>query len=219
MKGVISAHKSLVLQFIPPTISSYIVLKNPPSLTPQSFQICPLHKWILSLPVETYMYVCMCVCIYNNNNNIEHTQSISSSAQYVTPAKYFSHPYLLSFATPPIKLKLGWQIITNSKPPEPIIMMDQSETLISCEIVFIALFSARTEPKTISLSQTGVFLTFLHPIVLCRVDLIQSTAGDALIQFWASTLALSLSHVFICLLCCCCIVCSISLIDPGPLPF
>ncbi len=164
------------------------------------------------------MYVCMyvCVCIYMYNNNIEHTQSISSGAQYVTLAKYFSHPRLVIYflATPPIKLKLGWQMITNSNPPKPIIMMGQSETLISSEIVFITLFSARTHTywafyqplrivplyraKTIFLSQTGIFLTFLHPIVLCRMDRIQSTAGDALIQFWASTIALSLSCV-ICL--------------------
>jgi hypothetical protein len=52
----------------------------------------------------------------------------------------FSHPsfsYLYSFATPhPEKLlKLGtairWEIITNSKPPGPIIMIDESETLSS----------------------------------------------------------------------------------------
>jgi hypothetical protein len=39
-------------------------------------------------------------------------KSISSGAQYVTLPKYFSHPSLVmySFATPPIKLKLGQQI-------------------------------------------------------------------------------------------------------------
>jgi hypothetical protein len=40
------------------------------------------------------------------------SQSISSGAQYVTLWKYFSHPSLVrySFATPPIKLKVGQQI-------------------------------------------------------------------------------------------------------------
>jgi len=41
---------------------------------------------------------------------------------------------MYSFATPPIKLKLGQQIggeTTNNKPPGPIIMMGQSETLSS----------------------------------------------------------------------------------------
>jgi hypothetical protein len=61
-------------------------------------------------------------------------ESISSGAQYVTLRKYFSHPSLIlhSFATPPIKLKLGQQNrwgTTNSKPSGPNVMMDQSETL------------------------------------------------------------------------------------------
>jgi len=52
----------------------------------------------------------------------------------VTLQKYFSHPSLVmySFTTPPIKLKLGQQSrwgTTNGKPPGPIIMMGQSETL------------------------------------------------------------------------------------------
>jgi hypothetical protein len=46
----------------------------------------------------------------------------------VTLQKYFSHPSLViySFATPPIKLKLGQQIgggLLIAKPPGPIIMM------------------------------------------------------------------------------------------------
>jgi hypothetical protein len=60
----------------------------------------------------------------------------------MTPAKIFSHiqeNIFDSFATPthPEKLlKLGtaanrWEIITNSKPPGPIIMIDQSEILSS----------------------------------------------------------------------------------------
>jgi hypothetical protein len=60
---------------------------------------------------------------------------------------------------------------TNSKPPGPIIMMGQSETLISSQITFITLFSAGAErccayyqqpvelcgAKTIFMSQTGIF--------------------------------------------------------------
>jgi hypothetical protein len=64
------------------------------------------------------------------------TKSISSGAQYVPMRKYFRHPSLVmySFATPPIKLKLGQQIgggTTNNKPPGAIIVMGQSETLSS----------------------------------------------------------------------------------------
>jgi hypothetical protein len=67
--------------------------------------------------------------------------SISSGAQYVTlqKNKYFTSN--LSY----IKLKLGQQIgggTSNSKPLGPIIMMSQSETLSSSEILFITLFSA-----------------------------------------------------------------------------
>jgi hypothetical protein len=60
-----------------------------------------------------------------------------SGAHYATQPKYFSHPSLLmySFATPPIKLKLGQQIggrlLIANKPHGPIIMMSQSETLSS----------------------------------------------------------------------------------------
>jgi hypothetical protein len=65
----------------------------------------------------------------------------------VTLQKYFSHPSLVikCFATQPIKVKLGQQIgggTTNSNPLGPIIMMGQSETVISSQIVFITLFSA-----------------------------------------------------------------------------
>ncbi len=46
--------------------------------------------------------------------------------------------------TPPIKLKPGQQIgggTTHSKPPRPIIMMGQSETRSSSQIIFMTLFS------------------------------------------------------------------------------
>jgi len=82
---------------------------------------------------------------------------------------YFSHPSLVIyfFATPPLKLKLGQQITTNSNPLGPIIMMGQSEIPISSEIVFIILFSvgargccAFYQPPancSIMLSQNGIF--------------------------------------------------------------
>jgi hypothetical protein len=112
---------------------------------------------------------------------------ISSGAQYVTLQKCFSHPSLViySFATPPITLKLGQQIggggTTNSKPPGPIIMMGQSETLTSSQILFITLFSVAASklPATaicaIMLTQNYFpepnrhILTFLHPILQCRI--------------------------------------------------
>jgi len=48
--------------------------------------------------------------------------------------------------TPPIKLKLAVQIggeTTDSKPPGPIIMISQSRTGSSSQIIFITLFSGR----------------------------------------------------------------------------
>jgi hypothetical protein len=50
--------------------------------------------------------------IFFNTDFYHDTKSLSSSAQYVTSQKYFSHPsssYLLG-KTRPIKLKLGLQI-------------------------------------------------------------------------------------------------------------
>ncbi len=96
--------------------------------------------------------------------------------------KYFSHPRLgfFFFAAPPIKLKLGHHIggglLPNSKPSGPIIMMGQSETLSSSQIIFITLFSAGkhwavpvtshckvctfAEPKPFSWSKPAFFLLF-----------------------------------------------------------
>jgi hypothetical protein len=61
--------------------------------------------------------------------------------------EYLSHPRLVIYflAIPPIKLKLVQQIgggTTNSKPPGPIIMMAQSQTSSTSQIIFITLFSA-----------------------------------------------------------------------------
>jgi len=64
----------------------------------------------------------------------------------MTLQKHFSHPSLVmySFATPPIKLKLGQQIgggTTNSKPPGRIIMMGQSKnTEQQLDHVYYTLF-------------------------------------------------------------------------------
>jgi hypothetical protein len=71
---------------------------------------------------------------------------ISNGAQYVTLHKYFPHPSwgLILFCNPTQKTetrtanRLG---TTNSKPPGPIIMMDQSETPTTSQIIFIRLFS------------------------------------------------------------------------------
>jgi hypothetical protein len=65
---------------------------------------------------------------------------------------YFSHPSLVIyfFATPAIKLKLGQQIggtlLIANKPPGPIIMMSQSETQKSSQIIFIMIFSGGAQP-------------------------------------------------------------------------
>ncbi len=87
------------------------------------------------------------------------------------------------------------KIISNSKPPGPIIKIGQSKIGNSSQIIFIAFFSSsrctgllrfiyqpeqtegpkqteqRCRRKAISLSQTAIAicLTFLHPILMCRV--------------------------------------------------
>jgi len=98
-------------------------------------------------------------------------ESISSSAQYVTQQKYFSHPSLV--------------IYFFLQPTGPIIMIGQSEILSSSQIQFITLFSASptvvlcllpaASNCTIMLSQNYFpepnwhVLTFLHPILLCTI--------------------------------------------------
>jgi hypothetical protein len=73
-------------------------------------------------------------------------KSIATSAQYVILEKYFSHPSLVIqfFGTPPMRLFLSdWKEMqtTNSDPPGPIIMIGQSKTGSSNEIILITLFS------------------------------------------------------------------------------
>jgi hypothetical protein len=64
----------------------------------------------------------------------------------MTLQEYFSHPSLVVyFCNATDKIETGttnkWGT-TNSKPPGPIIMMGQSETLSSSQVKFITLFSA-----------------------------------------------------------------------------
>jgi hypothetical protein len=104
----------------------------------------------------------------------------------------FSHWSLVIyfFATSPIKRKLmklmknRWET-TNSKPPWGIIMIGQSETGNSSQIIFITLLSRRctlllchllASAKCAYMQEqnhvpcpTGHLLTFLHLILMCRV--------------------------------------------------
>ncbi len=122
---------------------------------------------------------------------LEHLQL--SIAHYATRQKYFSHPTLVIYVwqSHPVKMKLGQQIgagTTNSKPHGPTIMIDQSETLSSSQIIFSTLFSATctavfaspftshcrlcncAAPKPFwHLSRYVYILTFLHPFSLCRI--------------------------------------------------
>jgi hypothetical protein len=65
----------------------------------------------------------------------------------VTLQNNSSHPSLVIyfFCNPTHYTELGAANtlgITNSKPPGPIIMMGESETLSKCEIIFVTLFFA-----------------------------------------------------------------------------
>jgi len=95
---------------------------------------------------------------------LEHLQrcSVCGPAKYIFTCKF---SYLL-FCNPTHKTETGtanrWET-TNNKPPGPIIMMGQSETLISSQIITLLLFSAgglvpATTKCIIMLSQT-IFLT------------------------------------------------------------
>ncbi len=96
--------------------------------------------------------------------------------------------YLL-FCNPTYKTETGtayrWGT-SNSKPHGPIIMMDQSETVISSQIIFDTVFSAGThfcwwtnhvEPKPISWAKPA-YLDFSSNFTLQGYTL--STTGDAL---------------------------------------
>jgi hypothetical protein len=109
-----------------------------------------------------------------STSKIKH-KSISSSAQYVTLQKYISHPSIVtSFSEPTNKTKTGtansWET-TNSKPLGPNIMIGQSETGSGNHIIFITVFSGRL--KMLGQDQFAKpnqhVLTFVHPILNCRV--------------------------------------------------
>ncbi len=112
------------------------------------------------------------------------------------PCKSISHiqcSYLL-FLIPPVRLKkeVG---TTNGKQPWPIIMIGQSKTGRSSQIIFIILFSSRCtslmhlllpSAKWANLQGKNHFskpnlhiFTFLHLILMSK-RLIRSTSGDAL---------------------------------------
>ncbi len=77
-------------------------------------------------------------------------QRVTSSAQYVTPAKIFltsKFSYLLFFCNPvtlPIQVKLRLQIAgSSSKPSGPSIMKRHSKTGKISQVIFITLFFSR----------------------------------------------------------------------------
>ncbi len=98
------------------------------------------------------------------------------SVECVTLQKYLSHPGLVIYfffnSTNKTESASTWET-TNSKPPGPIVMIGQSETGRSNQIIFITLFSCRCTAllglfptlasvetcrgKPILLSQTGMF--------------------------------------------------------------
>ncbi len=123
------------------------------------------------------------------------------------PAKIIFHIQVLVtyfFATPPITVELVQQInrwggTTNSKPPGRIIMIGQSETRSSSQIVFIYIIFCRCTgllyllpatakfvqlcwAKTNFLSQTLGYFDLFFSANFTAQDHILSTAGDALTQ-------------------------------------
>ncbi len=103
--------------------------------------------------------------------------------------KIFSHPSLVIslFSNPTLGLQIGRRT-TNSKPHGRIIMISQSETGISshtylwhCSLtVASANYAKILGQNHFLLSQTGKGLTFLHPILICKVRYYLSTIGVAL---------------------------------------
>ncbi len=104
-----------------------------------------------------------------------------SSAQYVTLQKYFSHPsftYLLNFSNPTQKTKTGTakfqicrrlliaSICTNH------VYYTLLQQMLSFDVLSTNLNKQTVKKcwaKSILLSQTGMFFTFLHTILICRV--------------------------------------------------
>jgi hypothetical protein len=120
---------------------------------------------------------------------------ISSGAQYVTLQKCF-HIQVWLFGTPPIKTERGTlktSETTNSKPPGPIIMMTQSETLIGSQVIFITLFSAGArrcssaiywcnyaKPKRFCWAKQAYFDISSSNFIVHDDYILSRTAGDAL---------------------------------------
>jgi hypothetical protein len=108
----------------------------------------------------------------------------------MTLQKYLSHPrfsYLLYFnSTNKTETASTWET-TNSKPPGPIVMIGQSETGSSNQIIFITLFSSSCTAllclfptlasvqtcrgKTILLSQAGMFRFFFIELYCAGTDI------------------------------------------------
>jgi len=118
-------------------------------------------------------------------------QRVTSSAQYVTPAKIFltsKFSYLLFFCNPvtlPIQVKLRLQIAgSSSKPSGPSIMKRHSKPGKISQIIFITLFFSRWQvcctfcqpqqtvhicwAKTILLNQTPMFWLFFVKFLIFR---------------------------------------------------
>ncbi len=109
----------------------------------QAFTSCAKKCWpkTILLPQTGMLFSSLCF-VQNLLASLEQLQRWSVC---------LSHPSLVMYscATPPIKLKPGQQIgggrLINSKPAGRIMMMGQSETLSSSQIIFITLISASAQ--------------------------------------------------------------------------
>jgi hypothetical protein len=124
------------------------------------------------------------------------SKNISSGAQYVTLRKYFSHPSLVmySFATPPIKLKLGQQIggglLIANHMDQSLRWANQKHWTAVRSFLQVHTAAPRTsrgklpnydEPKPLSRVKP-VHVRFSSSIFTVQ-DHILSTAGDALTHY------------------------------------
>jgi hypothetical protein len=148
------------------------------------------HKKIVKMTRRPYFVVHI---LFSVSFSAQYKSSICDSAKIFFTSKF---GYLL-ICSLTHKTETGtanrWETIY-SKPPGPIRTMGQLETLISSQIIFITLFPRGAqcvcaiydpqqtlqlcEPKTIFLSQTGIF--WLVFIKFYCADHILNTAGDAL---------------------------------------
>jgi hypothetical protein len=129
---------------------------------------------------------CICRASSTAESDIQYPIDHLRRCSVCDPAKLFftSKFSCLVFCNTTNKIEIGtsnrWGT-TKTKPPPPIIMMVQSETLGSSHIKFITLFSAGAHRfsaiyrppqtvqlysvKTMFLSQTSMFLKKIHPIL------------------------------------------------------